>query len=396
MSIFDNPVGKNFGPYRVVDKVGRGGMAAVFRAVHEPDDGLVALKVFTPPDGDTTEFFKRAKREVVALQMCSHPNILKVHGFEFEGEAGYVAVEYIEGQNLQEISEAQGPQKLDQLLRIGRDVGGALAYIHARGLFHRDLKPANIMLENGTGRCVLLDFGIVKATNLTQISGFQKEVMGTLTYMAPEQFLTQEVDGRTDLYQLGLVLYRLATADDPPPVMDLVEKADRGGNEALLPVRGRAPELPEAFETVLTNLTHPQKEGRYSTAHEFLKDVQKLAAGEPVAARPVAPVKKAAPASKTTGGHRAPPSGAMSRPPMRPGASALRSGPNPAFKPPPATGRITGPNKAVTNSGPTGAVAKVTSKVPVPAAPVESNAKKIGAVAAVLVAVLAVLWKLLH
>lgn len=400
-SIFDNPIGKSFGPYRVTDKLGRGGMAAVYQAIHEPSQGIVALKVFTPPDGDTTDFFKRAKREVVALQMCSHPNILKVHGFEFEGEGGYVAVEYIEGQNLQEISDTRGKLDVEMLVKVARDVGGALAYIHARGLFHRDLKPANIMLEAGSGRCVLLDFGIVKATNLTQISGFQKEVMGTLTYMAPEQFLSRDVDGRTDLYQLGLVLYRLAVQTDPPPVMDLVERADRGLAGPALPVRKLNPDLPESFEQVVANLTHPAMEGRYSTAHELLKDLSKVQAGEAVAPRPVAPVKRGSASttgasSRTTGGVRAQ-SGPQTRPNMRqaPGG-ALR--PTGSVANPVTRDRVTGTNPAVSGSTPAGGtpkgLVKPTSKVPATA---ESSKAKIAAAVGVgIVALLLLLWRLLR
>ena len=408
--IFDNPIGKNYGPYKVTDKIGRGGMAAVFRAIHEPTDGIVALKVFTPPDGDTTEFFKRAKREVVALQMCSHPNILKVHGFEFEGEGGYVAVEYVDGQNLQEVSESRGPAPLDLLLKIGRDVGGALAYIHTRGLFHRDLKPANIMLERDTGRCVLLDFGIVKATNLTQISGFQKEVMGTLTYMAPEQFLSREVDGRTDLYQLGLVLYRLSVSGDPPPVMDLVERSDRGASGPTLPIRSQVPDFPLNMEMVVANLTHPQMEGRYATAHELLKDLTRVQAGDPVAARPVAPLKKGpSTGSRTTGAHQRPPgsssgpqvkgaSGPVTRPNMRqPTAGALR--PTGSAHSPKAT--ASGVNSIVKGDDgkprTSGSLPRNTGKLAVPVAP-ESGAK--GKIAAVIVvsvlARIAVLVKLLR
>ncbi len=408
MSIFENPVGKMFGPYKVVEKLGRGGMAAVFQALHEPTQGLVALKVFIPPDGDTTEFFKRAKREVVALQMCSHPNILKVHGFEFEGEGGYVAVEYIQGKNLQEVSDERGKQDLDLLVKIARDVGGALAYIHARGLFHRDLKPANIMLEEGTGRCVLLDFGIVKATNLTQISGFQKEVMGTLTYMAPEQFLSRDVDGRTDLYQLGLVLYRLATQSDPPPVMDLVERADRGLAGPALPIRGINPDLPESFEMVIANLTHPAMEGRYSTAHELLKDLTKVQAGEPVAAKPVAPMKKGpsstsarttGPNPRTTGGVRAQ-SGPQTRPNMRqPTGNALR--PTGSAASPVARDRVTGANPALSKDAATPAggtpkgLAKPSAKTTLPATTDSGKGKLIAAAAAIVVALCVLLWRFL-
>ncbi|MBI4863434.1 MAG: serine/threonine protein kinase [Candidatus Riflebacteria bacterium] len=275
---------QNYGPYKITGKLGRGGMASVYKAVHAPDGKVVALKVFLAEQLTSPEFFRRAKREIVALQMCSHPNILKVHGFKLDASGGYLAVDFIDGQNLQELVDKGGKFNQDQLLRISRDVGGALAYCHARGLFHRDIKPGNIMVLRATGKAIILDFGIVKATNMTQISAIGGAIMGTLSYMAPEQFLGKEVDGRTDLYQVGLVLYKLATGEDPPPVSDLVEGVDIPDRPPpLKPIRAVNPSISEGMTTIIGNCIHPDPGQRYPSAHHFLDDIDKVSKGKPVA-----------------------------------------------------------------------------------------------------------------
>jgi serine/threonine-protein kinase len=305
---------QDFGPYRVVARLGRGGMARVYKAVHADDGTTVALKVLEQPDGDSAEFYKRARREVAALQMCSHRNILKVHAFHIEpGKGGWVAMEFIDGSNLQDMS-ARGAMEIGTILQIARDIGGALAYCHARELFHRDIKPANIMVEGGTGRAVLLDFGIVKAMNMTQISGFQREVIGTLTYMSPEQFLSKAVDGRTDVYQLGLVLYRLAAGRDPPPVMDLLEKESAGDRAAAAaPIRSQNASVPAALETLIENCIYLSPDRRYASAQDFLGDLDRIARGESVTPRPAPRATAKKPVVVPEGGRRPPagPSGPL-------------------------------------------------------------------------------------
>lgn len=274
------------GPYRIEAPVGKGGMASVYRAVHETEGTVVALKVFAPDFTETDEYFLRAQREVVALSMCAHPNIPRIIGHEVRAEGGYVAIEFIDGDNLEDLIAQTGPLEIPIVLRAARDVGGALGYCHVRGMFHRDLKPANIVLERSTGRAVLLDFGIVKAVNLTNISVVGQRTMGTLTYMAPEQFAGRPADGRTDLYQLGLVLWQLVTGLVPPPVVELMEQKEPGVPDKLLdPLTEHLHRLPGGFETLLRNAVHLDPETRYATALELLRDLATVERGESIPER---------------------------------------------------------------------------------------------------------------
>lgn len=271
------------GPWNLETPIGQGGMASVYRAVHSESGAVAALKVFSEEFTGNEEYVRRAQREVTALTMCAHPNIPRVLGHDIRPDGGWVAIEYIDGTNLEDLLAQQGPLEAAHLFRVARDVAGALGYCHVRSLYHRDIKPANIIQEKGTGRAVLLDFGIVKAANLTTISVVGRATMGTLTYMAPEQWTAKDIDGRTDLYQLGLVLYQLATNKVPPPVVELMDQKQPGIPEQLLTeLHANAHRLPKQFEVLVRNAVHLDTEIRYATAVEMLRDIARLEANEPI------------------------------------------------------------------------------------------------------------------
>ncbi|MBI4859785.1 MAG: serine/threonine protein kinase [Candidatus Riflebacteria bacterium] len=245
----------------------------------------------------------RAEREVTALRMCKHQNIPKVFDFELTPARGYVAIELIDGKNLDELIEERGkPLSNDQIFRIARAVAGALAFCHARGLFHRDIKPANIVIEKGTGRTALLDFGIVKAVNLRNISLAGNRVMGTFCYLAPEQVMNWPVDQRTDIYQLALVIYKMVTALDPPPSTDL----DTGTLAFRLgAIPSLNPHAPSTMQNFLNNCLRLNAARRYPTVHDMLDGLDRLEKGLPVepltgkrAAPPTPPLPTAGPPPK--------------------------------------------------------------------------------------------------
>lgn len=273
------------GPYRAADSVGEGGMARVFKAVHEPTGQLVALKVFDPDDLKDASFIKRVRREIEVLEQVDYPHVVKMHGWALEEGVGYLALEYINGRTLEDLSRKQGKFAGPIVMRIATEMVGALGYLHGLAFFHRDIKPLNIMIETASKRSVLVDFGLVKAANMTAISQ-AGEIKGTLCYMAPEQFQGADADARTDLYQLGLVLYRLATAQDPPAVTDLLGLSNLSrGYEAYPKVRGINDTIPEGLETVIANCLHVSMEARYPSAHHMLDDLQKTRQGQPVELR---------------------------------------------------------------------------------------------------------------
>lgn len=206
-------IGRTLGPYSIVEVIGVGGMATVYKARQPALQRYVALKVLHEHLARDTEFVKRFEQEARIAAALAHPNIIPIHDVGEDGGLHYLAMGYIAGQSLAARLQKAGALPLALALSIIRQVGAALDYAHARGVIHRDVKPSNILLTPD-GHAVLSDFGIARAATgvrLTQ-TGL---LVGTPEYMSPEQAQGKEVDGRSDLYSLGIVAYEMLTGQVP-------------------------------------------------------------------------------------------------------------------------------------------------------------------------------------
>ena len=203
------------GRYRIERELGRGGMGAVYLARDLRLDRLVALKVLPPEFATNAALRERFLRETRTAASFSHPNIVPVHSVEeHEGVLAF-AMGFVEGESLAERVKRQGALDSRTVARLLTDVAYALAYAHGRGVVHRDIKPDNIMIERATGRALLMDFGISRSiTASVETAGLTRvgEVVGTPEFMSPEQATGDNVDGRSDLYSLGLVALFALTA----------------------------------------------------------------------------------------------------------------------------------------------------------------------------------------
>ena len=196
------------GRYRIERSLGRGGMADVYLVFDQRRQVHVALKMLREDLAEDPEFVRRFRREAEALARLDHPNIVRFYGFEQAYPQAWIVMDYVPGTTLRRrLGEAGGPLPLDEVTRILRQVGAALSYAHTEGIVHRDLKPANIMLKPD-GTALLSDFGIARAAEATTMTAGP---VGTPAYMAPEQILGKTVDGRTDVYGLGAVLWEMTT-----------------------------------------------------------------------------------------------------------------------------------------------------------------------------------------
>jgi len=204
--------GEIFAGYRIEDEIGRGGMGVVYRATDFSLDRPVALKLIAPELAADEDFRKRFLRESRLAASLGHPHVLPVHAAGEEEGQLYLAMRYVEGEDLKALLARQGALEPTQALKICGQVGEALDVAHRRGLVHRDVKPANVLLDDD-GEAYLADFGLTKqAGGASTKTG---EIAGTLDYLAPEQIRGEEVDGRTDEYALACLLYECLSGLPP-------------------------------------------------------------------------------------------------------------------------------------------------------------------------------------
>jgi serine/threonine protein kinase len=263
--------GQTLGKYRILEPLGRGGMAQVFKAYHPQLDRYVAVKVLRSDLIEEEEFLKRFRREARAVAGLRHANIVQIFDFDVQDELYFMVMELLEGDTLKAYLNAlrqRGERlPLGETVRIFGDVLAGLAYAHSEGVVHRDLKPANIMLTK-RGQAVLTDFGIAQilgGTNYT-VSG---ALMGTLNYMAPEQGRDGKCDVRSDVYSLGIAYYEALTGmvpfDADTPLAILMKHI----NDPLPLPRSIDPKLPEPFERVALKALAKDPDDRYQSAAEM-------------------------------------------------------------------------------------------------------------------------------
>src|SRR4051812_15927487 len=192
------------GRYSLERELGRGGMGVVYLAREVRLDRPVAIKVLPPELAAHDPLRDRFMREARTAARLSHPYIVPIHSVDEIGGFVFYVMAYVDGDSLSQRVQTRGPLKSNDVTRIVREVAWALAYAHAQGVVHRDIKPANIMLEHGTERAMVMDFGIARVANVAGETAVG-EVLGTPEYMSPEQACGEAIDGRSDLYSLGIV-----------------------------------------------------------------------------------------------------------------------------------------------------------------------------------------------
>src|SRR5213594_5209921 len=231
------------GRYSLEREVGRGGMGVVYLAREVRLDRPVAIKLLPPSKTADPKLRERFLREARTAAKLSHPNVISIHAVEDIGEFVFFAMSYIEGETLTERVRRRGPLPPSEAARILRDVAWALAYAHGQGVVHRDVKPDNILIEQGSGRVLVADFGIagVVAGAGALVAG---EVVGTPEFMSPEQALGEAVDARSDLYSLGVVGYFALSGTLPFEAAKPTDVLAKQVTEAAPPLASAAPGVP--------------------------------------------------------------------------------------------------------------------------------------------------------
>ena len=263
--------GQTLGKYRVLEALGRGGMAQVYRGYHPQLDRYVAIKVLRADLVDDEKFLKRFRQEAHAVSGLRHANSVQVFDFDVQDDYYYMVMELLEGDTLRarlnEYRLRKQRMPLNEVVQVLTDVLSGLEYAHSEGIIHRDIKPANIMLAK-KGQAVLTDFGIAQIMGSTQatVSG---ALMGTLNYMAPEQGLEGQCDARSDIYSLGIVLYEMLTGYTPfdadTPLAILMKHLH---NPLPLPSQ-LDPSLPPSLEHIVLKALSKSPADRYQTTKEM-------------------------------------------------------------------------------------------------------------------------------
>ncbi|HPH94443.1 MAG TPA: serine/threonine-protein kinase [Anaerolineaceae bacterium] len=262
-------VGEMVGPYRILQQLGQGGMATVYKAYHAALDRYVAIKVLHPAFTEDPNFQARFQREARLVARLEHPNIVPIYDFaEHEGRP-YLVMKFIEGQTLKAVMEAR-PLAPRDILRIVEAVGAALSYAHSQGILHRDVKPSNVLMTSG-GQIYLADFGLARIAQSGSSTLTSDMLVGTPQYISPEQALSKsDLDERTDIYSFGIMVYEMVVgqvpynADTPFAVIH-----DHIYTPLPLPSQVN-PQIPPAMERVLLKALAKEKNDRYSDVTAFV------------------------------------------------------------------------------------------------------------------------------
>ena len=258
------------GRYELLEKIGEGGMAVVFKARDRLLSRFVAIKILRPEYTKDMMFIESFRRESLIAAGLVHPNIVNVYDVGKEGNIYYIVMELIEGRPLSEIIKEEGALDPYRAADIAKQVASALSMAHKHQLIHRDVKPHNIMIT-ADGVAKITDFGIAKAVNNETLVGEQKEaVMGSVHYFSPEQARGAYVDEKSDIYSLGIVLYEMLTGKVPFDGETAVAVAVKHMNEEMVPPSKLNPAIPQDLEDIVMKATNKLRTGRYRSADEMI------------------------------------------------------------------------------------------------------------------------------
>jgi tRNA A-37 threonylcarbamoyl transferase component Bud32 len=286
-------VGKTVGKYKIVQHLGRGGMAVVYKGYQEALDRHVAIKLMHSFLSEDQDFLHRFQREARAMAALNHPYIVSVYDFDVEDDTYYIVMEYVSGGTLKEKLEAlasEGQQlSLANTIQTVLEIADALAYAHSRSMVHRDIKPANIMI-NAEGKAVLTDFGIAKILSGPSYTA-TGAMIGTPAYMSPEQGQGHPGDERSDLYSLGVLFYQMAAGRLPYDADTPLAVVLKHVNEPIPLLTTFNPNIPPSVQEIIFKSMAKDPNERFQTAHEMAKALRDLVRQEDLGLAMALPVE---------------------------------------------------------------------------------------------------------
>lgn len=260
-------IGRIIGTYKIVEKLGEGGMGAVYKGVDTMLDREVAIKALKPELASQTAVVERFRSEAVTLAKLNHPNIATLFSLFRQGDELFMVLEYVRGETLDQILSRRGALPTEEVIPVFCQILDGINHAHGYGIIHRDIKPANMILTE-TGMLKVLDFGIARLLGSNRMTR-AGNIIGTLEYMAPEQVKGLETDSRTDTYALGMMLYEVLTGRTPFNTDNEFELM-KLQTESLPPLpRSINPSIPESVEAAIMKAIQKDPDDRFQTAGEF-------------------------------------------------------------------------------------------------------------------------------
>ena len=256
--------------YEIIGKIGAGGMSDVYKAKDLTLGRFVAIKVLKPEFSEDLNFVTKFRTEAQSAAGLEHPNIVNIYDVGSEKGMHYIVMEYVEGITLKTYIEKKGQLSFKEAVSIAIQVGRGIEAAHSKGIIHRDIKPQNIIIST-EGKVKVTDFGIARAASSNTISS---DVMGSVHYSSPEQARNGFVDGKSDIYSLGIVMYEMVTGRVPFDGDTTVAVAIQHLQEEIVPPSAYAPNLPISMEKIILKCTMKKPEDRYQTADELIADLK--------------------------------------------------------------------------------------------------------------------------
>lgn len=294
-----NELGR-LGPYLIHKPLGTGAMGIVFEAQDAHLKRSVALKVMKPSLASHADFHRRFLREAQLAAAIDHEHVVTVYQVGEDRGVPFLAMKLLQGESLEDRLCRASRLPVPEVLRIGREVAEGLAAAHSRGLVHRDIKPANIWLEEGRDRVKIVDFGLARGSGADAHFTQAGAVIGTPSYMAPEQANGEEVDDRCDLFALGAVLYRACTGRLPFDGKDTLSVLSALATRTPVPPHKLAPRLPPALSNLVMGLLAKDRNDRPQSAREVVEAIEAIERGEVDTPPSPAPPEEASPAPERT------------------------------------------------------------------------------------------------